>query len=232
KRKRRRKRKGKRAKIHEGPPEKLCDRCLQRLGHLEPLEVPCKVHGCTSTWTWERDGQLRAWAAHDKQTEVTELPQPPRRMCNGCFEFVRAHSDREVPCGRPGCEKTWTYKTGAQLQDFLAGRTLEPIRLCEDCSRSQFTVRASGGVTLPEGAELMPCQVSGCERNWVYVPGMQLSPSDPDAEEAPLDRMCDECRDERGAPGRDPRKQGGTASDVSGAEEPAAEEPAGEDTPS
>src|SRR5690606_7619605 len=63
--KRRRKRRRNKRKIHDGPPEKLCERCFARLGHLEPIEIPCKVHGCTNTWMWERDGQLRAWAALD-----------------------------------------------------------------------------------------------------------------------------------------------------------------------
>ncbi|NVB38133.1 hypothetical protein G6O69_09840 [Pseudenhygromyxa sp. WMMC2535] len=203
---RKRKRKSKRKpKLHEGPPEKLCQRCHDRLSHLEPIEVPCKVHGCTKTWTWDREGQLRAWAAHDKQENVNELPQPPRRMCNSCFEFIRAHPDREVPCGRPGCDKTWTYKTGAQLQDYLAGRTLDPVRLCEECSRQQFIASAAGGA-LPEGSEIMPCQVSGCTGTWVYVPGMTLAPVDPNAEEASVDRMCDNCRIQRGEPARDPRR--------------------------
>ena len=203
--KRRRKRRRKR-KIHDGPPEKLCERCFERLGHLATIAIPCKVHGCTSTWNWEREGQLRAWAQLDKQEEVTALPQPPRRMCTGCFEFVRHHSDRAVDCGRPDCDKTWMYKTGAQLQDFLAGRTLEPIRLCESCSHSQFTLASASGVALPEGAEVMPCQVPACEGSWVYVPGMALAPSDPDASEVPVDRMCDDCRAKTDAPARDPRR--------------------------
>jgi hypothetical protein len=230
--KRRRKRRRKR-KIHDGPPEKLCERCFARLGHLEPIEVPCKVHGCTSTWTWDRDGQLRAWAALDAQENVTELPQPPRRMCNGCFEFVRHHSDREVACGRPDCTRTWTYKTGAQLQDFLAGRTQDPIRLCDECSRSQFTISSARGVELPEGSEVMPCQVSGCEGSWVYMPGMKLSSADPDAEEPPDDRMCDDCREQRGVGGRDPRRMASetpSEPEASAADQPSSEpdQPAGE----
>ena len=217
--KKRRRRRKRRRKIHEGPPEKLCERCFERLGHLEPIEIPCKVHGCTNHWKWEREGQLRAWAALDGKETVTELPQPPRRMCNSCFEFVRAHPDRQVVCGRPGCDKTWTYKTGAQLQDFLAGRTQDPIRLCEDCSRSQFVVSSVRGVQMPPEAELMPCQVSGCSGTWVYDPTMKLSPADPEASEPPVDRMCDACRQARGADPRDPR--GGHA-----VGEPASTEPA------
>ncbi len=205
----RRKRKRRRSKIHEGPPERLCERCSQRIAHVEPLEVPCKVHGCHNTWTWDREGQLRAWATLDHQQHVTELPQPPRRMCPTCVDFVRRHPDREVDCGRPGCEKTWTYKTGAQLQDYLAGRTQDPIRLCEECIRSQFTISTSDDAAVPPGSEVMPCQVAGCTGSWVWVPGMKLSATDPDATEPPLDRMCDDCRTQRGAEPRDPRRVGG-----------------------
>jgi hypothetical protein len=204
--KRRRRKRRRKHKLHDGPPERLCERCFERANHLEPIHVPCKVHGCSQTWVWEREGQLRAWSVLDGRDDVTELPQPPRRMCNSCFEFVRAHGDREVACGRPGCERSWMYKTGAQLQDFLAGRSLEPMRLCEECSRSQFVVPSSRGVRMPAGAEVMPCSVAGCTGSWVYAPGMRLSAADPDAAEPPLDRMCDDCRAERGAPGRDPRR--------------------------
>jgi hypothetical protein len=224
--KRRRRKRRRKRKIHDGPPERLCERCFERANHLEPIEVPCKVHGCTHAWTWEREGQLRAWAALDGRENVTELPQPPRRMCNSCFEFVRAHGDRDVVCGRPGCEKTWMYKTGAQLQDFLAGRSLEPIRLCEDCSRSQFVVPSSRGVRMPAGAEVMPCQVGGCSGSWVYAPGMRLESADPDADEPPVDRMCDDCRAQRGIPGRDPRRMSTTDDDHSHEAEPSEPEPA------
>jgi hypothetical protein len=204
--KRRRRKRKRRRKIHEGPPERLCDRCNERINHLQPMEIPCKVHGCHSTWTWDREGQLRAWATLDGQTHVTELPQPPRRMCMSCLEFVRKHSDREVRCGRPGCEKVWMYKTGAQLQDYLAGRTQDPIRLCEECIRSQFTISTSSDGAVPPGSEIMPCMVSGCSGTWVYVPGMKLPAADPDASEPPVDRMCDDCRSQRDVPARDPRR--------------------------
>ncbi len=204
--KRRRRKRKRRRKINEGPPERLCDRCNERINHLQPIEVPCKVHGCHSTWTWDREGQLRAWSALDGQTNVTELPQPPRRMCMTCVEFVRRHGDRDVRCGRPGCEKTWSYKTGAQLQDYLAGRTQDPIRLCEECIRSQFTISTSNDGSIPAGSEIMPCLVSGCSGTWVYMPGMKLSSTNPEASEAPADRICDDCRSLRGVPGRDPRR--------------------------
>jgi hypothetical protein len=218
--KRRRRKRKRRRKIHEGPPERLCERCNERINHLQPIEIPCKVHGCHSTWTWDREGQLRAWSTLDGQTHVTELPQPPRRMCTTCVEFVRKHGDREVRCGRPGCEKVWMYKTGAQLQDYLAGRTQDPIRLCEECIRSQFTISTSSDGAIPVGSEIMPCLVSGCSGTWVYTPGMKLISADPDATEPPVDRMCDDCRSQRDVPARDPRRsRAATASEGPGVTE-------------
>ena len=193
KRRGRRNRRRRRPDIHE-PPPRLCGPCQDKLARLEPREAPCKVHGCTRTVTLDREVQLRAWALLHTE-DLDAEPSLPRRMCDTCREFCRSHPDREVACGRPGCERTWTYKTGAQLQDFLAGRRQDPIRLCDECSK--------GGALLVDvesvaGMEVMPCVVPLCDGVWFYREGLvavEPSPSDP----LPLDRMCDRCRQERGA---------------------------------
>jgi hypothetical protein len=192
--KKRRNRKKKRRKVPEGPPEKMCQICAAKFSRLEPIELPCKVHGCTRTATWSRDAQLRAWSAmHTEDIEVQ--PTPPKRMCNICRDFCRLESDKQVPCGRPGCENTWTWKTGAQLQAQLAEKKHDPIRLCDSCAKGEFLVAGAAGGQLVAGAEVMPCVVTGCEGAWTYLPGMELSPSR-EGEEPP-DRMCDKCRVER-----------------------------------
>ena len=190
---RRRRRKGKRRapSIHE-PPPRLCEPCKTKLAKLVDREGPCKVHGCTRGAVVEREQQLRAWAAlHTEDLEAEAAL--PRRMCESCREFCRTHPDREVPCGRPGCDKTWTYKTGAQLQATLAGRHEDPIRLCPECASGDF-VRDP---TLPPGTEVMPCVVPGCEGVWHWRPGMQIAAAV--LGDLPVDRMCDACRVERGA---------------------------------
>lgn len=189
--KRRRRRKGKRrGSIHE-PPPRLCDPCKAKLVQVQEREGPCKVHGCTRMALVEKEQQLRAWAA--LQTEDLDAETPlARRMCESCREFCRAHPDREVPCGRPGCDKTWTYKTGAQLQANLAGRHEDPIRLCPDCSSGDFVRDPS----LPPGTEVMPCVVPLCEGTWHWRHGMQLAPAS--LGDLPIDRMCASCRAERG----------------------------------
>ena len=202
KKKKRRRKKGKQKKLQEGPPEKLCQGCSDQIKAFAPQEQPCKVHGCKETWSWDREHQLRAWvhAGRPEDPSATKPLKNQRRMCNSCRDFCRGTKDRDVVCGKPECEKTWKYKTGAQLQDKLAGRTADPIKLCEDCMKEQFVAPGVHTGALPEGSEVMPCGSAGCEGTWIYVPGMELQNAEGD--EVPPDRMCDKCRGERGLPGR------------------------------
>lgn len=193
--KRDRRRKGRRRNpkpdINE-PPGRMCSLCHDKLARIEPREGPCKVHGCTRTAAVDRDTQLRAWAR--LQTEDLDAHGPlQRRMCTTCRDFCRSHPDREVRCGRPGCEHTWTNKTGAQLQDFLAGRRQDPIRLCEECSKGGALTQAA----TPDGMEVMPCVVTMCDGVWFYREGVTVVA--PAAADVAVDRMCDRCRQERGA---------------------------------
>jgi hypothetical protein len=204
---RRRRRKTKRrASIHE-PPPRLCEPCKDKLARLVEREGLCKVHGCTRGAMVDREQQLRAWAALGTDDLEAEAPLP-RRMCDACRDFCRTHPDRDVPCGRPGCEKTWTYKTGAQLQAMLAGRHEDPIRLCQECASGDF-VRDPA---LPPGTEVMPCVVAGCEGVWHWRPGMQIAPAA--LGDLPLDRMCDACRVLRGGEPAMPQSVNESALDV------------------
>ena len=179
----------------DGPPPRMCESCRQRLGALVDRETPCKVHGCTRTVTIDRESQLRAWVAAGPGAVIADVALP-KRMCEVCREFCRLHSDREVACGRPGCDLTWTYKTGAQLQAFLAGRFEDPLRLCASCVASGHA-RPDAAL---EGVDVMPCIVPMCGGIWHYVLGMEIAACD-DGDQ-PLDRMCNACRSTRGA---DPR---------------------------
>ncbi len=197
KRRRRAKRKRKRV-VSEGPPERMCNICAAKLAAIKPVQVGCKVHGCTNSWTWDRASQLRAWA-HLGTDEVGVEPTAPRRMCDTCREFCRKHPDRDLDCGRPDCDKQWVYKTGAQLQDYLAGRSLEPNRLCDACIRGGFTPapQPSSKSSAVPVLECMPCSTRGCSGTWLFVPGQQLEVWDGTGD-PPDDRLCDECRVERG----------------------------------
>lgn len=178
----------------DGPAPRMCESCRQRLATLVDRETTCKVHGCTRTVTIDRESQLRAWVAAGGA--IAGEFALPKRMCEVCREFCRLHHDREVPCARADCDRTWTYKTGAQLQAFLAGRFEDPSRLCAACIASGHE-RPDETI---EGVEVMPCIVPLCDGIWHYVLGMQIAASD-DGDQ-PLDRMCNRCRTERGATAR------------------------------
>ncbi|TPV97281.1 MAG: hypothetical protein B7733_00335 [Myxococcales bacterium FL481] len=199
--KRRRSKRARKPRPLDGPPERMCSVCAERAAKLKPIELPCKVHGCNKTFEWDRASQLRAWASLPPDAKTS--PSVPKRMCATCREFCRVHPDRAIKCGRPDCTTTWTYKTGAQLQAFLAGKLEDPIKLCDDCAKGQFLAmaaeraKASGPA---QGGETMPCVVVGCKGSWVYTPGMSLTPAVDG--EYPPDRMCNDCRIERGLPPR------------------------------
>ncbi len=195
-------------------PRRKCDPCHAKLTRLVERESVCKVHGCTRTVKIDKDSQLRAWAAM-RTEDLDAEPVLPKKMCDVCREFCRTHPDRDVQCGRPGCDRTWTYKTGAQLQAFLAGRFEDPIRLaCEgsDCEliRAEAAHLAQRAALTGEGeepriepdAEIMPCIVPGCERSWIWRPGMKVAPCN-DGDQ-PIDRMCDAHRAELDPPTPEP----------------------------
>lgn len=185
-----RKRRKKSKRLQEGPPERHCKLCADRFAKIVPVELPCKVHGCKSPWVWDRVSQLKAWAA----LGVDDVQAPvkiPKRMCTGCRDFCKKNSEREVVCAVEGCEETWTFKVGAQLQHVLGtGGIEDPRRLCETCMQAQYkkSKRATG--------ELMPCAKPGCDGTWLYVNGMPLAADD--GSEIPPDRLCNACRAELG----------------------------------
>ena len=172
------------------PPARLCEPCHRKLTTLSVERVSCKVHGCTRTVSVSAEAQLKAWISHPEAAgDVT-----PKRMCESCRDFCRTHSDREVACERSGCKKTWTFKTGAQLQDFVAGRPGPPARLCDDCRREQAA--SSSVPARNDPVQVMPCVVTGCEGTWTHRHGNRLEPATEGT--LPLDRMCPSCRSERG----------------------------------
>jgi hypothetical protein len=173
-------------------PSRMCALCFEKMKSLGPRSVACKVHGCSREATADRDSLIRAWAALGTE-DLSEDPAVPRRMCDVCRDYCRGHKDRAVSCVRAGCENTWTFKTGAQLQAFLAGRVDDPGRPCGACESADESV---GSVEQPAGlAQTMPCVVRGCRRTWAYAAADPVAAASEGS--LPLDRMCSECRSER-----------------------------------
>lgn len=195
------KKRGRRGRRNDGRPRHKCEPCQAKFAKLAERPSVCKVHGCTRPVMVDRDAQLRAWAATGN-TDLEFEAALPKVMCEVCREFCRTHDDRGVACGRPGCERTWTYKRGAQLQAFLAGRFEDPIRLCEPCESETRKAAHTGGT--PANVDVMPCIVPGCDGVWHHRAGQKI-PACQDGEQ-PVQRMCDEHRKANGA---NPRSSGG-----------------------
>ena len=207
---------GKRRRRSDGPPRRKCDLCQKKYGMLTERPSVCRVHGCSRPVMVDRDAQLRSWAGTGSTDLSADTPLA-KQMCEVCREFCRTHDDRSVACGRPGCDKSWTYKRGAQLQAFLAGRFEDPIRLCGPCERETSSAGHAGSASrVADNVEIMPCIVPGCTGVWHYRAGTKLPPcSDGDL---PIERMCDAHRVAHGAAPRDT--------------EPAATDAAGRSAPS
>ncbi len=178
------------------PPVRMCAPCFEKFRGLEPRSVACKVHGCSREAHVEKEALLRAWAAAGL-TDAAEDPPTPRRMCRVCREYCRAHPDRQIKCIRAECDGTWTFKTGAQLQAFLAGTIEDPQRPCGNCQAQEAI---SGSVETVAGAvQVMPCVVPGCSGTWTFGPKDRVARASEGS--LPLDRMCPACRTDRDSSG-------------------------------
>ena len=157
------------------PPKGLCKSCRDQVNDGQDQEVPCRMKGCTKTWTWYRRSQV-----------LSDDKKPPRRLCHDCFEKLKIIEDRQVPCRMKGCEGTWLWNRFQQLEHQLAGKDLDkpPKRMCQQCFE-----RFRDLVDREE-----PCRVSGCNRTWTYRAYDQLERILEESPEAgPPERMCQEC---------------------------------------
>src|SRR5215831_6732690 len=57
-------------------PRGLCAACRQAVQEKQDKEVPCRLRGCDSTWTWPAKAQLMAASETDEMD-----PTPPKRLC-------------------------------------------------------------------------------------------------------------------------------------------------------
>jgi len=109
------------------PPKRFCAECYSFLQRVEDVQAPCRLRGCTNTWTWTRAAQLHAW--------LRGRSGPPRRLCDECNRRVRETPPKEMPCAVPGCSGVWIWSPEDQVQDQLLKRKNPPQKRCPDCER-------------------------------------------------------------------------------------------------
>lgn len=163
----------------DNPPSRMCPECMKRFNELKPQEVPCRVQGCRNTWTWNAYDQLEALLA----TPEGQKPEPPKRMCKECMNYLNSVHDVEVPCANKGCAHVWIWTRGMQLNARLTGHDAPPHRICDHCREAIKALQPIEN----------PCAVEGCHGKWIYTPEQQLR--DQLARRRPEPRFCTKCQE-------------------------------------
>ncbi len=163
----------------EKPPQRMCQECLKRFNEFKPIEVPCRISGCKNTWTWNAYDQLEASLTCPEGQQI----EPPQRMCKECLNYLNSVKDIEVPCANKGCDHTWTWTRGMQLNAKILGRDTPPHRICDHCREAIKNMQPIEN----------PCAVEGCPGKWTYTPEQQLR--DQLANRKPEPRFCTKCQE-------------------------------------
>ena len=165
------------------PPRRLCEACYKKLRELKDIELTCRVRGCENKYIWTAYQQLEHLAAGKK------LENPPRRMCEACFNKFHALKDIELDCKINGCKNKWVYTAYEQLERWTAGdeHTEEnlPSRMCKECFNFYNSAK-----DLEQS-----CRNRGCEHTWTWTRSMQLGAWVHNYKKPPL-RMCSSCAEE------------------------------------
>lgn len=144
------------------------------LGDFFPdTDIRCRVRGCGNVWQISGEDALR--------NMVRGRAARPERMCDECYAKFLALEDRELPCTKPGCERTWTWNRFQQLEHQLAGRSLDkpPRGFCKECRDELNRV----------GDTEVPCRMKGCQGTWTWFRRERLMSGD----EKPPRRLCRDC---------------------------------------
>lgn len=123
--------------------------------------VPCRVRGCTRTWS-DLSGSKALPKARPQTDDETA------GMCDPCRAKWPTLQDTARKCERAGCEHTWTWTRDEQMDAFVTRRP-PPKRLCATCQEQL------AGLTVKE----IPCTAPGCSRVAKASPQDQLMGTGP-----------------------------------------------------
>ncbi len=158
------------------PSSKMCEPCGEKFRTLSDAQRPCDRPGCSSTWTWNVQAQLEAFATRR---------QPPQHLCAEDESKLGALAERQIPCSVPGCTRTWVLTRRAQL---IAGApdiepTLPPT-MCGPCGNVYGKI-ADRPVT---------CGIRGCKKKWSWTRDEQIQDYAAGESNEPPRRLCDSCK--------------------------------------
>ena len=175
----------------DNPPARMCDHCFSIFKDLKPIEQPCRIRGCSNTWTYSPMEQLEQLikaqneaSAKGEDPAAVQPPPPPSRMCRECFAFFNSAQDIQLPCRNKACQNTWTYTRSMQLAHKQFGHGQQPpAHYCIECAKLLDTLQE----------KQMPCSQPGCDGTWLYSKEEQLR--NQTAGREPTPRRCRRCND-------------------------------------
>lgn len=193
-------------------PSRLCETCFGKEKEIKDQDVECRTSGCSRTWVWTRDAQIRhrAWLRRElakeakreqealeakevtipaaepeaaEQVEPEGAAQPAQALVEDTDSESKAESNKQE--AKDGGKKRKRKKKARRLQEG------PPERHCKACAE-RFAKLAP--------MELL-CKVHGCKKSltWDRVSQLKawvaLGTDDVDAPVKPAKRMCQSCRD-------------------------------------
>lgn len=111
-------------------PQRMCDACTARMEELTDQTLPCryKRYGCTGTFVWKKESQLRA----EKAGHVT----PPRKACSSCeAALARGKKTAQIHCRI--CGSFIMQLSEDDMIQIHLGRRTKPSDVCTECSQKQ-----------------------------------------------------------------------------------------------
>jgi hypothetical protein len=170
------------------PPRHLCEACRGKVRELADRHLPCRVKGCTRTWTFTGRAQLQAGIVPGAETTI----EPPSRMCDACHEVYESLADQRRPCKVRGCQRGFVVTRWQRLEAMRAAEAQGvetapfPERMCDECAHLLSTLKD----------EDVACRTEGCDGTWVYRRSQKLEAllANPDEAPTPPPRMCPGCQ--------------------------------------
>ncbi len=182
----------------DAPPKRMCPECFDKFNLLKPMEVVCRVNGCSHTWTWTPFEQLESIVDQPlppkKKAAAPEAAAPaaPEALASGTQpaapaapEALASGTQLAAPAAPEALASGTQPAAPAAPEAALPFKLDPPKRMCKDCFAFFNAAKDME----------QPCANRGCEEKWVWTRAMQLAAHVHGREQAGH-RMCDKCQAE------------------------------------
>ncbi|MFO7821144.1 MAG: SGNH/GDSL hydrolase family protein [Lentisphaeria bacterium] len=129
-------------------PERFCEPCFNFYKKTRERHPRCRIRGCSHTWIYTRDQQLKDWLAGINET--------PRKLCKSCAAEIKKYPPKEINCSVPGCEGQATCKPEEQLRNAKLRSRHQTQHRCEACEAFLASHKP----------QILNCRSCGAEIKW------------------------------------------------------------------